>query len=51
MKNKMGKGKGDSGRIPGITDPLNNVKLSDAIRKVSRHDISFEKRQVLQSHL
>lgn len=45
----MGKGKG--GRIPGITDPINNVMLSHAIGRVSRHDISFEKRQVLQSHL
>lgn len=51
MKNEMGKGKGISGRIPGITDPMNNVKLSHAVRRVSRHDISFEKRQILQSHL
>lgn len=43
MKNERGKGKGDSGRIPGVTDPMNNVKLSHAIRKVSRPDISFEK--------
>lgn len=50
-KNEMGKGKGDSGRIPGMTDPMNNVNLSHAIRRVSRYDISFEKRQVLKSHL
>lgn len=51
MKNEMEKGKGDSGRIPGITDPMDNVNLSHAVRRVSTHVISFEKRQVLQSYL
>lgn len=51
LMKKGGGGKDDSGRIPWITGPMGNVNQAHVIRRVSKHNIVSEKRQVLKSHL